>query len=79
MVSDQEDRAVFRGPPQKGSQCEVRQSWVQIFREEPRGAAFGGGGEDERIPEAYPRFVFDTECHRKLGRGGFRAPDRVPA
>src|SRR6266480_3663527 len=26
MVSDEEDRAVFRGPPQKGSRCEVRQS-----------------------------------------------------
>src|SRR6266699_4131355 len=50
---------------------------VQIFRKEPRRAAFGGGGDDERIPEAYPRFVFDTECHRKLGRSGFHAPDRV--
>src|SRR2546427_6199506 len=51
---------------------------VQIFREEPRRAAFGGG-DDERIPEADPRFVFDTECHGKLGWSGFYAPDRVTA
>ena len=43
-------------------------AWVQIFREETCRAAFDGGGDNERIPEAYPRFVFDTECHRKLGR-----------
>jgi len=41
---------------------------VQIFREETCRAAFDGGGDNERIPEAYPRFVFGTECHRKLGR-----------
>jgi len=43
-------------------------AWVQIFREETCRAAFDGGGDNERIPEAYPRFVFGTECHRKLGR-----------
>ena len=52
-------------------------AWVQIFREETCRAAFDGGGDNERIPEAYPRFVFDTECHRKLGWSGFHAPDRV--
>jgi hypothetical protein len=36
---------------------------VQIFREEACGAAVGCGGDDERIPEAYPRFVFDAEGH----------------
>src|SRR5260370_7917585 len=52
---------------------------VQIFGEEPCCTALRGGGDDERVPEAYPRFVFNTECHRKLGWSGFRAPDRVTA
>src|SRR2546422_3630550 len=46
---------------------------VQVFRKEARRAALGGG-DDERIPEADPRFVFDTECHGKLGWSGFHAP-----
>src|SRR5713101_2662292 len=52
---------------------------IQIFREEPCRAAFGGGRDDEGIPEADPRFVFNAECHRKLGWSGFHAPDGVTA
>src|SRR5260370_12370234 len=51
-------------------------AWVQIFREETCRAAFDAGGDNERIPEPYPRFSFDTECHRKLGWSGCHAPGR---
>src|SRR5271169_5804160 len=52
-------------------------AWIQILREEPCRAALGGGRDDEGIPEADPRFVFNAECHRKLGRSGFHAPQGV--
>src|SRR5229473_5012666 len=52
---------------------------VQIFREETRRAALGRGGDDKRIPETDLRFIFDTECHRKLSWGRFYAPDGVTA
>src|SRR5260370_10370382 len=52
---------------------------IQIFREEPCRAALDCGGDDEGIPEADLRFVFNAECHRKLGWSGFHAPDGVTA